>query len=278
MSEAAEIYPLGRDEAESRRLNEQHKLLIDFTEGLIDRSVPLEKITAVADVATGTGIWLWDARKLLVDRAGESPRYFHGFDISPVQFPSAAEGIDFTVHDIFKPFPVEHRNRYDLVNVRLLVSAITESDYEKAVQNLITILKPGGYLQWGDMDFSATATDDPRVATACDLWLKYCRINNLSQCAPIAIQKAYQDAGLLNIVNRAFLPSKRGDLLERLQNWQMKFYKSVLHLALLKTGQAADQVAANQMAPELLRGLELFYAEGNTVDSRFNVVVGQKPT
>ncbi|KAL4769159.1 hypothetical protein BDW60DRAFT_195592 [Aspergillus nidulans var. acristatus] len=278
MSEAAEIYLLGRDEAESRRLNEQHKLLMDFTEGLIDRSVPLEKITAVADVATGTGIWLWDVRNLLVNRAGEFPRYFHGFDISPAQFPPDAEGIDFTVQDIFKPFPVEHHNRYDFVNVRLLVTAIAESDYEKAVQNLITILKPGGYLQWSDMDFSASATDDPRVAAASDLWLKYCRLNNLSQCAPTAIQKAYQDAGLLNIINRAFLPPMREDLLERLQNWQMQFSKTVLRLLLLKTGQAADQAAASQRAPELLRGLELFYAEGNIIDTRFNVVVGQKPT
>jgi hypothetical protein len=128
------------------------------------------------------------------------------------------------------------------------------------------------------MDFSASATDDPRVAAASDLWLKYCRLNNLSQCAPTAIQKAYQDAGLLKIINRAFLPPMREDLLERLQNWQMQFSKTVLRLLLLKTGQAADQAAASQRAPELLRGLELFYAEGNIIDTRFNVVVGQKPT
>ncbi|KAL4812465.1 hypothetical protein BDW67DRAFT_170012 [Aspergillus spinulosporus] len=278
MSESAEIYPLGRDEAESRRLNEQHKILVDFAEGLIDRSVPLEKITAVADVATGTGIWLWDVRKLLVDHAGEFPRYFHGFDISPAQFPPAAEGIELSVQDVFKPFPVEHHNRYDLVNVRMLVTAIPESEYEKVVQNLLTILKPGGYLQWGDMDFSATATDDPRVAEGSDVWLKFCRLNNLSQCTPKVLQKAYQNAGLLNIISRSFSPRKRGDMLERLQNWQTQFYKTVLPLILLKTGHAVDQAAVSKSAAELLRGLELYYDEGNIIDSRFGVVVGQKPT
>ncbi|KAL4735037.1 hypothetical protein BDV11DRAFT_196930 [Aspergillus similis] len=277
MSDAAEIYPLARDEAESRRLNEQHKLLVDFTEGPIDSSVPLEKITAVADVATGTGIWLSDVRKLLVDRAGERPRYFHGFDISAAQFPPAVEGIELTVQDIFKPFPVEHHNRYDLVNVRLLVLAFSESEYEKAVQNLLTILKPGGYLQWGEMDFSATATDDPRVAPAADSWLKFCGLNNFSQCAPKAVQKAYQDAGLLNIINRPFFPRKRGDLLQRMQKWQTQFFTTVVSLILLKTGQAADHAAANKKASELLRDLELFYAEGNIMDVRFGIVVGQKP-
>ncbi|KAL4749333.1 hypothetical protein BDW72DRAFT_214136 [Aspergillus terricola var. indicus] len=277
MSEAAEIYPLARDEAESRRLNEQHKLLVDFTEGLIDSSVPLEKFTAVADVATGTGIWLWDVQKLLVDRVGESPRCFHGFDISPAQFPPVAEGIELTVQDIFKPFPVEHHNRYDLVNVRLLVTAFPESEYEKAVQNLLTILKPGGYLQWGDMDLSATATDNPRVAPASDTWLKFCSLNNLSQCAPKAIQKAYEDAGLLNIINRPFFPRKRGDLLERLQKWQTQFFMTVMPSMLLKTEQVADQAAASKRTLELLRDLELFFAEGNIVDTRFGVVIGQKP-
>ncbi|KAL6233811.1 hypothetical protein BDW75DRAFT_231683 [Aspergillus navahoensis] len=267
MSETPEIYPLARDEAESRRLNEQHKLLVDFVEGPIDRSVPLENTTAVADVATGTGIWLWDARKMLVDRAGESLRYFHGFDISPAQFPPAPEGIELTVQDIFKPFSVEHHNRYDLVNARLL-----------AVQNLLTILKPGGYLHWVEIDFSAMATNNPKAAQVTDAWLKFCGLNKLSRCAPEAILKAYRSAGLVNIVNRPFLPCNREDILERLQKWQLQFYQSVMPLILLKTGQVADNDAASKRASELLRDLELFYAEGNIVDTRFSVLIGQKPT
>ncbi|KAL4971743.1 S-adenosyl-L-methionine-dependent methyltransferase [Aspergillus desertorum] len=278
MSGTPDIYPLSRDEAESRRLNEQHRLLVDFVEGPIDRTVPLENITAVADVATGTGIWLWDARKLLIGRAGESPRYFHGFDISPAQFPPAPDGIEFTVQDIFNPFPVEHHSRYDLVNVRLLLTALPESEFEKAVQNLLTILKPGGYLQWVEIDLSAVATDDPRVAVATDAWLKFCELNRLSQCAPEVLHKAYQNVGLVNVVNRPFLPHNREDLLERMQEWQLVFFTSVMPMTLLKTGQVADDAAASKRAAELRRDLELFLAEGKIVDTRFGVLVGQKPT
>jgi hypothetical protein len=36
-------------------LNAQHKLLVDIVGGPIDKSIPLENITSVADVGTGTG-------------------------------------------------------------------------------------------------------------------------------------------------------------------------------------------------------------------------------
>ncbi|KAL4898973.1 hypothetical protein BDW74DRAFT_184162 [Aspergillus multicolor] len=277
MSEPAEMYPLARDEAESRRLNEQHKVLVEFVEGPIDRSVPLENISAVADVATGTGIWLWDAKKVLEKHAGESERYFHGFDISAAQFPPAPEGIQLSVHDVFQPFPAEHHNRYDLVNVRLLVTAFPESEYQKAVNNLLTILKPGGYLQWVEIDFSELATDHPQASPVTDTWLKFCEISEISQHAPEVIEAAYRKAGLLNIANKPFLPRKRPDLLDKLQQWQTGFYTSVMPLIILKTGQVADSNAASERAAEVLRDVQLYYAEGNVVDTRFGVLVGQKP-
>ena len=45
-----------------------------------------------------------------------------------------------SVHDILQPFPKEHLGRYDLVNVRLLVGAIKETDYMTAVTNAASLL------------------------------------------------------------------------------------------------------------------------------------------
>ena len=71
----------------------------------------------------------------------ESNRYFHGFDISDAQFaPSSPDNVEFSVQDVLKPFPSEHRDRYDLVNVRMLVAALPEAEFRKAVENLTTIL------------------------------------------------------------------------------------------------------------------------------------------
>lgn len=85
-------------------------------------------------------IWLKDVAREL-EASAKVQRYYHGFDISPAQFPSDSSGpIRFSVHDITKPFPAEHLSRYDLVHVRLLVAAIDESDYQAAITNVKAIL------------------------------------------------------------------------------------------------------------------------------------------
>lgn len=87
-------------------------------------------------------IWLLEARDLLNSRVpNQEHRIFHGFDISAAQFPgSPPEGVSFSCQDILKPFPPEHHGKYDLVHVRLLVTAFPEKEYETAVRNLVEIL------------------------------------------------------------------------------------------------------------------------------------------
>ncbi|KAL2813833.1 hypothetical protein BJX63DRAFT_393383 [Aspergillus granulosus] len=281
MSKNREMYPLGRDEVESRRLNEQHKFLLDVVDGAIDQNVPLDNVSAVADVATGTGIWLWDAKHVLDQKSGESERYFHGFDISAAQFPPTPQSIQLSVQDVFQPFPAEFLNCFDLVHVRLMVTAFPESKFQEAVENVLTILKPGGYLQWVEIDFSAVEaqTDsDARVATSAKLWMKFVDLNQMSRCAPDALFKAYINAGLLNVVNKSFLIRGRDELRERAQAWQTQFFSTIMPLVLLKVGEAADNEAASEKAAVIKKDLESYFADGEVVDTRFGTVVGQKPT
>ncbi|OKP02376.1 hypothetical protein PENSUB_7140 [Penicillium subrubescens] len=50
------IYLLGRDEAETERLNKQHRFLVAISgDTLIHPSIPKDTISAVADIGTGTG-------------------------------------------------------------------------------------------------------------------------------------------------------------------------------------------------------------------------------
>ena len=79
--------------------------------------------------------WLIDAL-----REWGKNNYYHGFDISHEQFPQGVENISFSTHDITVPFPKEHLNRYDIVHVRLLIAALNESKYRKAVANVYALL------------------------------------------------------------------------------------------------------------------------------------------
>ncbi|KAL3472042.1 hypothetical protein BJX99DRAFT_12255 [Aspergillus californicus] len=273
----SEIYPLGRDKAESSRLNDQHKLIMDIVGGPIDKTVPLDNVSSVADVATGTGVWLWDAQRVLNAHSAQD-RYYHGFDISDAQFPST-HGIELSVQDVLKPFPSEHHNRYDLVHVRLLVAAITQSQTEAAVSNLMTILKPGGYLQWIEVDFTGLEegiAQHPKPAPALRAWSKFVDQNNISRCAPGTLSIAFEKLGFLNTTNRSSFVRGREELKARAQAWILQFYATVLPLVLLKTGEAPPEQVGQRTA-EILRGLEEYSAEGGLLDVRFGTVVGRKP-
>ncbi|KAL2788794.1 hypothetical protein BJX66DRAFT_352516 [Aspergillus keveii] len=316
----SEIYPLARDEAESARLNAQHKLLVDIVGGPIDKSIPLEHIDSVADVGTGTGyalfttlllphipsqsneptqadsnqpdrIWLLDAKKHLTRHSpnptSDSPASsytLHGFDISAAQFLPAPEthGLSLSVHDILRPFPAEHRERYDLVHLRMLVSALKVEEYEVAVRNLVGILKPGGYLQWTDLDSShlssAPSATDPRASPLISSWLKFLELNNLSSCPTATIHNAYTHSNeLLDVSSRTYPVAGRQELKERAQTWELQAFSAVMAPVLLVTGQAGSQVEAEERASEAVEGVQEFFGGGGEVlDLRFGVVVGRK--
>ncbi|KAI6959797.1 hypothetical protein KC318_g14410 [Hortaea werneckii] len=147
---------LTRDQEESQRLNLQHELYIKSTgfhlHPRIAATLPTD--AHIAEIATGTGIWL---RSLAAANSQSSPGWkFTGFDLSSEQFPPEADrrGIDFQVLDILKPPPEEERGKYDVVHVRLLVCGLKGSDWRHAAANILTLLKPGGWIQWHEGTFA----------------------------------------------------------------------------------------------------------------------------
>jgi hypothetical protein len=48
------------------------------------------------------------------------------------------------------PFPAEEIGTYDVVAIRFVSVATTRTEWAAAIENLITLLKPGGWLQWID--------------------------------------------------------------------------------------------------------------------------------
>jgi hypothetical protein len=57
--------------------------------------------------------------------------------------------MQFSVHDLLEPFPVEYHGKYDLVHLRFLLAALKEDDVKIAVKNIVAllsmILDPAGY-------------------------------------------------------------------------------------------------------------------------------------
>jgi hypothetical protein len=89
-------------------------------------------------------IWLSSLTRALKAQPTNRP-YLHGFDISSAQYPfykdiTPSHELYLSVHDIRNRFPLEHRERYDLVHVRLLVGALKEEDYSRSMRNLYELL------------------------------------------------------------------------------------------------------------------------------------------
>ncbi|KAL8907022.1 MAG: hypothetical protein Q9171_006025 [Xanthocarpia ochracea] len=159
-SNADDTYVLNRDFTASTRLNCQHYMWQQEIRFTLHLSIPEPASgAAIADVAAGTGVWLIEVAKQypLVDCLG--------LDISTTQSPPKAwlpSNIDFKIWDFTEKPPADLCGRFDVVHIRL-IGIIFDHEPIKVIQNIATLLKPGGYLQWEEMDLNQTV-----IATAGD--------------------------------------------------------------------------------------------------------------
>ncbi|KAF3929197.1 hypothetical protein AA313_de0203035 [Arthrobotrys entomopaga] len=137
-------------EPERARLNVQHRVFVDNLGFLLPPSIlgSNPENLVIADIATGTGIWIEELSKSL-----PSSSTLHGYDITDRQFPNPANlpsNISFSLLDIFEPIPESLCEKYDIVNVRLLCMVLKVNEWENVIANIRKMIKPGGYLVWTD--------------------------------------------------------------------------------------------------------------------------------
>ncbi|KAM0193370.1 hypothetical protein ACHAPI_007682 [Fusarium lateritium] len=153
------IYTLntGRKGVEEYRLSYQHNCWWSMTKTLIPANIKshiesLGRPPAVADVGTGTGIWLRDFAAE-IDKASR----LDGFDIDNSKFippEDLPSNVKLSFGDVFKPIPDELVGKYDLVHVRLLMVALKAGDWGPVARNLMSLLRPGGYILWDETGFT----------------------------------------------------------------------------------------------------------------------------
>ncbi|KAF2235508.1 hypothetical protein EV356DRAFT_120428 [Viridothelium virens] len=159
-------YVLRRDYAASSRLNLQFFLWKDLLRFNLhpDIAKTLNPHARIADVATGTSIWL-------VDLARELPltTELYGFDVDLTQSPPA-ESLPSHLHlatwDMFTPPPKDLVSTFDVVHLRLVTLVIKNSDPTTLIANVARLLKPGGYMQWDEIDTEGLYIDAPDAVEA----------------------------------------------------------------------------------------------------------------
>ncbi|OGE46704.1 hypothetical protein PENARI_c118G09639 [Penicillium arizonense] len=278
---APDTYIFLRDKKESHRLNKQHQFIAKIIGGPINNTIPLDSLTAIADVGTGTGVWLEEVRQLMNETCPDIQRVYQGFDISDAQFPYFSENTRFEIHDILLPFPSNHINRYDLINMRLLVGAIKESDFAVAIQNLITMLKPGGYLQWTEFElnshFQGNSAEFPAFKRLLRPFFDYLHMNEFSTSAPEAVNQYCKRSGLINVKKFERSVLDRPELQTELENWDLTAFAVMMPLVYERTGQAKDEITNQQMTSRMLSEFRDLFARGLKPGCTFGTVICQKP-
>ncbi len=146
-------YMLGRSHAASSRLNLQYYLWKESLHFNVHPSIPVHGESRIADIATGTAIWL-----IKVAREYPSAR-LDGFDINVSQAPPMqwlAPNITLRTWNIFEPVPEDLIGIYDIVHVRLLVLVVQKDNLRNVIRTLLRLLKPGGYIQWDELNYPGT--------------------------------------------------------------------------------------------------------------------------
>ncbi|KAI1170461.1 hypothetical protein F4777DRAFT_569009 [Nemania sp. FL0916] len=179
-SDNSERYRLGRTYAASSRLNLQH-FLWKNAQGFLLHPVIQAQLRDrheqssnsgdnpfyLADLATGTGIWLFDLAKSS-DSSGLNMQY-HGFDISRVLFPHNSwlpNNIVLSTSNVLALPPQSLHGQFDVVHLRLVLPIVRSGSPKPIIQHIKMLLKPGGYVQWDEIDIFNhydVVTPDPNV-------------------------------------------------------------------------------------------------------------------
>lgn len=99
--------------------------------------LPENEDLRIADVGTGTGLFLLDIAKDL-----PKPSHFTGFDITDAHFPTKdiPDNVKFHQHDMRTPFPEEYLGKFDLVCLRLVQLGLRGEEWDLAVKQLTILL------------------------------------------------------------------------------------------------------------------------------------------
>ncbi|KGO45652.1 hypothetical protein PEX1_011060 [Penicillium expansum] len=244
-------YLLVRNMAESERLEMQYKAWQANIGYLLHPAIKQHDRMRIADVGTGTGIWLRDLAAILPITC-----QLDGFDLSDVMFPrknALPENITFHHQNLLAPFPDEYLGEYDVVNVRVMLVALSDVEWEPAVRNLMTLLKPGGHLQWIDCpahECVLKGEPEGKRATnaryALDVFQR--TLVSLGKTPNVAaLHGTFQKSGLESCEERIYTldnPGTREDLNLTVVGGIQHFLTAALKMHKLDEIQSVDQITA----------------------------------
>ena len=267
-------YTLGRNYFASARLNVQHHLWSETFGYLLNPTIPLNQPNlAIAEVGTGTGIWL-----LEIDRRLPTPAaLLCGLDIAGDQFPRPEwlpSNAKFLEHDAFEPSgpPPELAGQFDVVHIRLFIAIIKDNDPTGLLAYCRKLLKPGGYLQWDDHEPSLNRVGSYEGSPTEGMEM----ISRLTQThKPTAwlkqLPKTFAECGfdVVDVDQKVILPWQRGMYADN--------YCMLADEFVARAEQGGEGIGpVEEFYKELSAKASMEKLQGSYADLTFQIVVGRK--
>lgn len=164
----------------------------------------------------------------------------------------------------------------------MLVGALREEEFKEVVANVATLLKPGGYLQWDEIDSSTLIIDPnrdqhPTLTVLGQLMLDFMKKSGCTLCAPARVLEGCQAAGLSDVTRHDYHTDDRPELRDRTRAWLRRVFQALLPVGLVRTGREADMQTAEKKAEEMIKEVDGDFAAGHVLNVRLGVVVARKP-
>ncbi|KAF9072812.1 hypothetical protein BDP27DRAFT_1445532 [Rhodocollybia butyracea] len=140
-------YLLPDDGLETARLSLQHRVMTKaFEDRLVLAPVSFKSNDRILESGAGTGIWALEFSAYILQRHNLRLD-IECIDISDKQFPQKyPSNIHFSIHSVTN-LPKKWRNSFSYIHQRLLIVAMNESLWNKAINQLFEVLIPGGWIE-----------------------------------------------------------------------------------------------------------------------------------
>ncbi|EME81684.1 uncharacterized protein MYCFIDRAFT_215447 [Pseudocercospora fijiensis CIRAD86] len=251
-SDFIDKYSLPRNEIESARLEQQHRLIIQnlgfILHPRIEQASP--ENARIADVATGTGIWMRD----LSAKAPETWS-FTGLDLSNAQFPPPDQQshCNFEILNILEPIPEKFLQAFDVVHIRYLIAALKSHEWQIVAQNLLRLLKPGGHVQWLESRFghfeylqSAPGNSTCHLKKLFQMMLDFEASEGklLANCISPGLKNTVQESGFIDVQEDVFASDRVAENRKETNLVSVQAVYQIIQRFLRQRGMGEEEQAA----------------------------------
>lgn len=210
---------------------------------------PPELSPRIADLATGTAFWSLSIHD----------QYPHAritaSDISLSQAPPCAwlpPGLDVREWDFYTPIPKEWERQFDVVHIRLALLAIKGNDTRTVLESAWEMLKPGGWMQWDELNPEGASTVVAEGAGVEDEDVtQFQRMQELTDFAGLIwvrrLEGAFENAGFQS-VGKAMFEGKKS---------MMSFFQSMQFLVMEEEGERWEEEARERVRRNVERGVHI---------------------